>query len=676
MNKSKKLFTGRYTALLIAVISGTIAAAGCLIVLFTLQTDIYRQPLEKVISQQAVNMQHWYSAKIFARMESIAASNGNKSIHQDFDAIRTGLRNFPDAGNLEYGVIHADTLHGINLSNMDNYIYENFQSGAPDGNSLSAYFVEKHSSDPGSVPTLIESLCTYYDFMFQDYMEDSSIKPGCTYWIISRVKNPLDPNANDIFIQQKNLLTTLYRYRYISVLLTLFFAIIFLGSTAFCCYNAGRSCDGSSPQTAWKHRTPLLPYAIFSLSITSICVAPVGFLLGCLLSGSLPLGFVCILCILPTAAAILSFILMLVNLSTRIRAGIFWKHTLTHHLILFIRHIYQMFTRYTSLFIRGCILLIAVNLSELMVSMWLYDSDGMLLFLFWAMIKAFEFLVLFPLLLQMKRLQDGSRQLAGGNLDHKVETKYMFPELKKHAEYLNQIGDGMSTALEERLKSEHFKTELITNVSHDIKTPLTSLINYVDLLQRENITEAERTEYLGILERQSARLKKLVEDLIEASKASTGNLVINKEPCNIQILLTQAAGEFEEKFLANDLELLVHKPDTPVTIQADNRHLWRIFDNLMNNICKYAQPGTRVYIDIEENNHDLLIIFRNTSKYALNLNGAALTERFIRGDVSRHTEGNGLGLSIAQSLAESMDGTLTIHTDGDLFKVIVKFPVK
>ena len=181
-------------------------------------------------------------------------------------------------------------------------------------------------------------------------------------------------------------------------------------------------------------------------------------------------------------------------------------------------------------------------------------------------------------------------------------------------------------------------------------------------------------EYLGILERQSTRLKKLIEDLIEASKASTGNLIVNKEPCDIQILLTQAAGEFEEKLQANDLELLIHKPDTPVTIQADNRHLWRIFDNLMNNICKYAQPGTRVYIDIEETD-TLRIIFRNTSKYALNRDGTELTERFIRGDASRHTEGNGLGLSIAQSLAESMDGTLTIHTDGDLFKVIVEFPV-
>jgi Signal transduction histidine kinase len=675
MNKLMKFFTGRYTALSLAVISGTIAAAGCLITLFNLGAGLYQKPLETVISSQAENMQYWYSAKIFSQMQTIADTSGNKTIEKNFDAIHTGLQGYLDTKNLEYGVIHADTLHGIDLSDKKTYIYENFQSAPPDEQSLSIWFIEKHCGDPGSIPSLIESLCTSYDFLFQDYVEDPSAKSSYTYWIVSRVKTPLDTTGSDIFVQQKNLLTSLYHYRYASVLLTLFFAIVFLSLTIFCCHQTKKISDASSPQITWKHRLPLLPYSIFSLSITSLCITVAIFLFDCLLSGSLPLGFVCMICFVPMAAAILSFVLMLVNLSTRVHAGIFWKHTLIHHLSLFIRHLHQIFTRYTSLFIRASILIIAISLCELAISGQLYNNAETLLLPFWTMIKVLEFLVLLPILLQMIRLQDGSRKLAGGNLDYKLDTAYMFPELKKHARYLNQIGDGMAAALADRLKSEHFKTELITNVSHDIKTPLTSLINYVDLLQRENITEEQRMEYLGILERQSARLKKLIEDLIEASKASTGNLIVNKEPCNIQILLTQAAGEFEEKLQANDLELLIHKPDTPVTIQADNRHLWRILDNLMNNICKYAQPETRVYIDMEEEKDTLRIIFRNTSKYALNRDGTELTERFIRGDASRHTEGNGLGLSIAQSLAESMDGTLTIHTDGDLFKVIVEFPV-
>ena len=196
------------------------------------------------------------------------------------------------------------------------------------------------------------------------------------------------------------------------------------------------------------------------------------------------------------------------------------------------------------------------------------------------------------------------------------------------------------------------------------------------MLQKEPAASDNAKEYLEVLQRQSARLKKLIEDLIEASKASTGNLSVNLESCDISILLTQTVGEFEEKLAANNLQLITQSPDSSVIVLADNRHLWRIFDNLMNNICKYAQPGTRVYINLEMNAQNVRILFRNTSKYALNINSDELTERFVRGDVSRNTEGNGLGLSIAQSLAELMHGSLEIITDGDLFKAIVTLPLK
>ena len=298
-------------------------------------------------------------------------------------------------------------------------------------------------------------------------------------------------------------------------------------------------------------------------------------------------------------------------------------------------------------------------------------GDGTIL---WLVFKAAELIIILAVLLQLKQLQTGSRLLAEGQLNHKLDTSHMLWEFKKHAECLNQIGDGMTIALEERMKSEHFRTELITNVSHDIKTPLTSIINYIDLLQKENISPETAKEYLDVLERQSARLKKLIEDLMEASKASTGSMAVNLEECDIDILLTQIFGEFEEKLYTSQLELITQSPDTSVLILADNRHLWRIFENLMNNICKYAQPGTRVYVNWEAEESNVRIIFRNISKYALNISGEDLLERFVRGDVSRSTEGNGLGLSIAQSLAELMKGTLRIVTDGDLFKAILTFP--
>ena len=249
----------------------------------------------------------------------------------------------------------------------------------------------------------------------------------------------------------------------------------------------------------------------------------------------------------------------------------------------------------------------------------------------------------------------------------------MFWEFKKHGENLNNISLGMSRAVDERMKSERFKTELITNVSHDIKTPLTSIINYVDLLNREDLPDGTIKEYVGVLVRQSSRLKKLIDDLVEASKASTGNIVVNSTRTEIGVLLTQAAGEYEERLRSNELELIQNQPEEEVYIMADGRLLWRVFDNLMNNICKYSQPGTRVYLDLEKVNGEVVITFKNISRNPLNISSEELLERFVRGDSARSTEGSGLGLSIAKSLVELQGGKLDLAIDGDLFKVILKF---
>lgn len=263
--------------------------------------------------------------------------------------------------------------------------------------------------------------------------------------------------------------------------------------------------------------------------------------------------------------------------------------------------------------------------------------------------------------------------MAKGGLTYRVNTEGMFWEFKKHGENLNSVGEGLAIAVEERMKSEHFKTELITNVSHDIKTPLTSIINYVDLMQKEEVSNSKIEEYLEVLERQSKRLKKLLEDLLEASKASAGTLQVDLETLEAGVFMVQTVGEFEEKTKALDLELIIKKPEEPVYIRADGRHFWRVIDNLMNNICKYAQPNTRVYINLEATKEEVCITFRNTSRYPLNITSEELKERFVRGDESRHTEGSGLGLSIAQSLMELMHGRFELVVDGDLFKVILIF---
>ena len=243
------------------------------------------------------------------------------------------------------------------------------------------------------------------------------------------------------------------------------------------------------------------------------------------------------------------------------------------------------------------------------------------------------------------RVRKGTEIIAAGNLNHQIETAHLPADLRGHAEVLNNISDGLAASVNEQMKSERFKTELITNVSHDIKTPLTSIINYVDLLEKTEIQDETQKEYLDVLKRQSARLKKLIEDLIEASKASTGNLPVDREDLEADVFLTQIAVEFEEKLAASGLELILNKPEGTVHVSADGRHLWRVVDNLMNNICKYALPNSRVYVNLEETKDEVTMTFRNISRYPLNITSDELMERFVRGDSSRNTEGNGLGLS-------------------------------
>jgi signal transduction histidine kinase len=276
--------------------------------------------------------------------------------------------------------------------------------------------------------------------------------------------------------------------------------------------------------------------------------------------------------------------------------------------------------------------------------------------------------------LQIRRLTDGAKRLAAGDLTSKVDTRHMVYDLRVIGESLNTTGEGMEKAVADRMKSEHFKTELISNVSHDIKTPLTSIISYVELLKEQPAEEPANREYLETLERQSVRLKKLLEDLIEASKASTGNLKADLQPCDVNMVLSQILGEYEEKLSEKELDLRIKLPEERVSILADTQHLQRVLDNLLVNIAKYAQPGTRAYVNLEATESEARIELKNTSREPLNLTSAELLERFTRGDSSRGSEGNGLGLSIAQSLTELMNGTMELVVDGDLFKVILRFP--
>ena len=293
--------------------------------------------------------------------------------------------------------------------------------------------------------------------------------------------------------------------------------------------------------------------------------------------------------------------------------------------------------------------------------------------IFYFMLKVVLTVALCILAVHLDELKKAGKNIADGNIDYRVNTKNMFGALKQHGNDLNSISEGISKAVNERMKSERLKTELITNVSHDIKTPLTSIVNYVDLLKKENIQNEKANEYLEVLERQSSRLKKLTVDIVEASKATTGNIPVNFETLNLCELLNQSIGEYEQKFVDNDLQLVASIPEDEVMISADGRLLWRVFDNLLNNIIKYTQQNTRVYLSVSKIHGKAVIEFKNISKYPLNFSGAELMERFVRGDISRTTEGSGLGLSIAKSLTELQNGILDLIIDGDLFKAVLTF---
>ena len=271
------------------------------------------------------------------------------------------------------------------------------------------------------------------------------------------------------------------------------------------------------------------------------------------------------------------------------------------------------------------------------------------------------------------KIEKAINDLYQGNTDIELEENEFVKEMKNMASQINDIAGGLSNAIDEKLKSERLKTELITNVSHDIKTPLTSIINYVDLLKKEGMDGEKAKEYLDILDSKSQRLKKLTEDLVEASKASSGAIKLNMEKLNVNELIKQVSGEFEDKFKARKLEEIITFPENALYIKADSRYMYRVLENMYSNISKYAMEGTRVYTDVIEKDGRIVIQLKNVSKQKLNISVDELMQRFVRGEASRNTEGSGLGLSIARSLTELQEGNFNIYLDGDLFKVTIEF---
>lgn len=528
---------------------------------------------------------------------------------------------------------------------------------------------EKNKEDASVSYTTHEDY--YLDSNYTLWVNMGNTSPKTTYQMVVILPQNVgtDWNSTDLYVQANTLLNFVYSMRY-TALVTMFVSFI-IGAAAFVflmCAAGHRNGTDEIVTTVWDHLwldvfavgavlAEVFVFYVAAIFLINVDVAYLPFILFVTAVATLCMGWL--------------LLLFLLSFSVRVKLGKWWRHTLCYQLFRKIGQFARMIWENIGFLWKVILVMLVLAFFEGIGVLMFFNSDIALLL--WLLEK----LVLYPLVLwycvQLNQLKNGTEKIAGGEPGYQISTKRMNGIFKEQGEQINHISDGMTHAIEERMKSERFKTELITNVSHDIKTPLTSIINYVDLLEKEDLHNETAQEYLEVLERQSSRLKKLIEDLIEASKASTGNLPVHLERLEAGIFMTQTVGEFEEKTKEAGLDLVIEKPETPVYIMADSRHFWRVIDNLMNNICKYAQSGTRVYINLEVKEAQVSITFRNTSKYPLNISSDELMERFVRGDASRNTEGSGLGLSIANSLMDLMGGTFRLYVDGDLFKVVLGF---
>ena len=483
--------------------------------------------------------------------------------------------------------------------------------------------------------------------------------------------------ADDSLRQEYQLLSWAVSHRVLLIVLAALGVVGMLAMFVFLMYAAGHAAGHEGIHLNWFDRIPL-----DVLTLLYLLPLLFGVRLLNLISFPSDTGSMLVLQAALVAAYLICGLSLLLSyastLASRIKAGTWYQNTVIWRVLTFLWRVLcrlgrtvRYLCRNLPLYWRSALVWAGLCFIELIFIM--ITGCTSLFFVWWLIGRVLLTAPLILAVINMKKLRDGGEKLASGALTSQIDTSHMFWEFKRHAENLNSIADGMQKAVEQQMRSERLKTELITNVSHDIKTPLTSIVSYVDLLKKEKMPSDAARQYLDVLDRQSARLKKLTEDLVEASKASTGNLSCTLEPTDVNVLLGQVMGEYEGKLEAGQLEPIVLEDPSSPKILADGRLLWRVFDNLLSNICKYAMPGTRVYLSSAVENGKVVICFKNISRSALNISADELMERFVRGDSSRNTEGSGLGLSIAQSLTSLQQGTFALSVDGDLFKASVTF---
>lgn len=487
------------------------------------------------------------------------------------------------------------------------------------------------------------------------------------------VSDPI--TVRDNYYSAYSMFQWMYPNRYMIILGLAAGIILFIATLIFLLCGAGRRKNVEGVVLNLQDRIPLDLYLLAAGGATAFLIlTPMDHLFFSGLADWALFGLCVLLAFMVLLAALLT-------VSTRFKAGKWWKNTLLFRLIRLLKKVFRALGNICATIFRGLPLIwktalgfcVATGINIFFAYEFFYRSASAAILLLAFLFNLALFCAICFTALSLQRLKKAGEGLAAGDFELRVDKKFMFWDFARHADNLEKIGDGMMIAVEQRIKSERLKTELITNVSHDIKTPLTSIINYVDLLKREKL-ENTAGEYVEVLDRQSKRLKKLTEDLVEATRASTGNLSTDLTRTDVSELVSQSVGEYSERLNERGLEPVVTLPEEKADILADGKYLWRVMDNLLSNVCKYALSGTRVYLDVEKRSGEVAVTVRNISESRLNIREDELMERFIRGDESRSTEGSGLGLNIARSLIDLQKGRFAICIDGDLFKAEICFP--
>lgn len=571
----------------------------------------------------------------------------------------------------------------IRVTDEDGNVFTNFDPDeeTPSGMTAQYYYYLTDNDTGEQVAEILYSSPRSIDWTGFDLRMFTSH----TLVIEMGVSSPLE--AHDVLYFAAQLYNYLFQIRYPLIFISIAGVILTVFCHAAMFVGCGRKVGSEEVFPGWQERIPfdlyLLIFGFIWCLLLGLALEMYDLVAGYSTGDILFCTFIELLAIIGLT---LVTEMILCSCAVRFKTRKWWKNSLIWKFCAwFFRLLGRFFTGtfqgagqiFGSLPLtwQGVAVVAGMLLGEFLLTLLMVaDGESFITVMLWILYNVVALTATVIAVAQMRRLQDAAGRMAKGDLDYQANTEGMTGPFKEHAENLNAIRDGLSHALDQKMKSERMKTELITNVSHDIKTPLTSIVNYVDLLSKEKPENPRMLEYIEALKRQSSRLRKLIEDLVEASKASTGNLSVDLQPCELGVLLEQAAGEYQERMEQKGLELVTSAPEEPVMVLADSRRIWRVLDNLLGNICKYALTGTRVYVDLEKGEEATLTL-RNISRDRLKVSPDELMERFVRGDTSRSTEGSGLGLSIAKSLMEWQHGKLELSIDGDLFKATVRMPL-